>query len=246
MKSRRDTSAETEGGRHARPLAIIWRIILSFAVCALLIFALQQTPESNPPVTFGQMEVESPDGENRRQIDWGNLSQCIVAWVEVPGTSIDEPIAQATSDNPNYYLYRDALGEGNYGTLYIDCDCSVDSPFTIVYGHHMSDGSAFADFAGFIDRAYAEDHKTIYVYTRAENQRHELSIIAVDVVNANKERIRTSFKDDESRETYLAEAISNSDVVLDDVDISDKQIWAFATCSYQTSNSRTLLYCSLS
>lgn len=34
----------------------------------------------------------------------------MIAWVEVPGTSIDEPIVQAAADAPNAYLYEDALG----------------------------------------------------------------------------------------------------------------------------------------
>lgn len=88
--------------------------------------------------------------------------QEVIAWVEVPGTSIDEPIVQAAADAPNAYLYEDALGQGAYGTPYIDCECSIESPFVMVYGHHMSDGSAFADFASFIDEAYACCHKQIY------------------------------------------------------------------------------------
>lgn len=57
------------------------------------------------------------------------------------GTSIDEPVVQVTSDQLNRYLYADVFGGSGYGASYIDCDCSLDGPFAIVYGHYMSDGS---------------------------------------------------------------------------------------------------------
>lgn len=86
------------------------------------------------------------------------------------------------------------FGEGGYGTPYIDCDCSLEGPFTIVYGHHMDDGSVFADFASFSDESYAREHQMINLYTRADNQRHELRVAAIDVVNASYETLQTGSK----------------------------------------------------
>lgn len=240
MKSRREPSAQAGGGRDVRPLAMIGRVLLALAVLALLMFALHETTPEQFKAPSDQ-EIQT-DGSGVRQIDWDSLPKEIVAWVEVPGTNIDEPIAQADPSYPNQYLYVDALGQGAYGTPYIDCDCSVDSPFVIVYGHHMSDGRVFADFSNFIDRGYAEDHKTIYVYTRADNVRHELEVCAVDVVNAYRELIQTRFNDDEERANYLQRTLMNSDLVMDGFEFSGETVWAFATCSYQTSNSRTVVY----
>lgn len=240
MKSRRESSAQAEGGRNVRPLALIGRVALALAVLALLMFALHETTPEQFKAPSDQ-EVQT-DGSGVRQIDWDSLPDEIVAWVEVPGTNIDEPVAQANPSYPNQYLYVDALGQGAYGTPYIDCDCSVDSPFVIVYGHHMSDGRVFADFSNFIDREYAETHSTIYVYTRADNERHELEVRAVDVVNAYRELIQTRFNDDEERTAYLQRSIKGSDLVMEEFEVSDEVVWAFATCSYQTSNSRTVVY----
>lgn len=68
---------------------------------------------------------------------------------------IDEPIVQASPNAPNAYPFIDVMGQGAYGTPCIDSECSLETPFVMVYGNHMSDGSAFADFASFID-----DHKS--------------------------------------------------------------------------------------
>lgn len=176
----------------------------------------------------------SREDEAEREIDWSSLPDSVIAWVEVPGTNIDQPIVQATPDAPNAYLYRDALGQGNYGTPYIDCDCSLTSPFVMVYGHHMSDGSAFADFANFIDEAYAREHSRIIIYQRC-GETLDLEACAVDVVNANQERlVIPEDKDFKGR-------IGGSDLILDE-DAETGKLWTFATCSYQTRNSRTIVY----
>ena len=106
----------------------------------------------------------------------------------------------------------------------------------------MDDGSVFADFARFSDRGYAEAHRTILVRTRADGGAHELRVVAVDVVDADDERIRASFESDEERAAFLGERISRSDLVLEEADLAGAKAWAFATCSYQTSNSRTVVY----
>lgn len=179
----------------------------------------------------------SDQEEPERQIDWDSLPAEVVAWVEVPGTSIDEPIAQAMPDVPNAYLYRDVFGQGAYGTPYIDCECTIDSRFVMVYGHHMSDGTAFAEFADFIDEGFAREHSRIIVYKRSGDTL-ELMVCAVDIVNASRERLLID------QEEGLEEIIGTPDLQL--ADTSDaSQLFAFTTCSYQTRNSRTVVYATI-
>ena len=91
--------------------------------------------------------IKESKHEEPRGIDWDSLSQEIVAWVEVPNTNISQPVAKADKRNPSAYLFLDALGQGGYGTPYIDADCTEESLLVPIYGHNMSDGSVFADFA---------------------------------------------------------------------------------------------------
>ena len=157
-----------------------------------------------------------------------------VAWVEVPGTSIDEPVAQATPDAPNAYLHADAIGQGAYGTPYIDCEGSVDSRYVMVFEHHMSDGSAFADFASFIDEGYAREHAKIIVYRR-KGETLNLRPVAVDVVNASRERLVID------QEAGFGKIVEGSDLILEEP-VEDGQLFAFTTCSYQTRNSKTTVF----
>lgn len=207
-------------------------IILSIAFATLVTYIT--TPEDERADLSGII-ASSEDAGQERQIDWESLPPEVIAWVEVPGTSIDEPIAQASPDAPNAYLHKDVMGQGAYGTPYIDCECSLDTPFVMAYGHHMSDGSAFADFASFIDEAYAREHDEIIIYRRVGETLH-LAPIAVDVVNASQELLKID------QGLTPDDRIVGSDLVLKEPGEAE-QIFAFTTCSYQTWNSRTVVFC---
>lgn len=214
-----------------RPLAIASLICVAIVTALLATWLSAIVDESIDPGDPAPIRIEE---DGRRAIDWDSLPECVIAWVEVPGTSIDEPIVQATPDAPNAYLHIDALGQGAYGTPYIDCDCTIDSRFVMVYGHHMSDGSVFADFANYIDEDYANEHDEIIVYTRSGDEL-ELHPVAVDVVNASRESLMIDQKAD------FAEMVSRSDLVICEPE-ENAELFAFTTCSYQTSNSRTLVF----
>ena len=204
-------------------------VLVAVAFAAFVTYVT--TPEDERPNILNTQEAQTTE---ERQIDWETLPPEVIAWVEVPGTTIDEPIVQASPDAPNAYLYMDVMGQGAYGTPYIDCECSLDTPFVMVYGHHMSDGSTFADFASFIDEAYAREHSEIILYQREEETLH-LKPAAVDVVNASRERLSI----DQSLPPI--ERIAGSDLILEEVDGAGR-LFAFTTCSYQTWNSRTVVY----
>ena len=182
---------------------------------------------------------DDPDEERLEPIDWDSLPQEVVAWVEVPGTNISQPIAKADKGNPDAYLYLDALGRGGYGTPYIDADCTEESLLVPVYGHNMSGGSVFADFAKYSDESFARAHSKINLHSRS-GQSCELSVVAVDVVDASCETMCPSFDDAEA----ISKQIAKSDVVFREYG-GASQMFAFTTCSYQTANSRTVVYASL-
>ncbi len=218
-------------------------LVLMIAV-ALTLTWMTAAPDEEigiPDWVSGHIGLRQTGDDDAQQIDWDSMPGEVVAWVEVPGTDVDEPIVQAAADCPDRYLHADVFSEGEYGTPYIDCDCSLEGPLTIVYGHHMSDGSVFADFANFSDIEYAEEHRTLYLYTRADDQRHELQCIAVNVIDASCESLQTQFKDEKAFDDYATACIGESEVTLEKPD-SISHLFAFATCSYETWNSRTVVY----
>lgn len=214
-----------------RPLGIVAILCVAIATSVLATW-LSTIVEEDP---LGMEIIEHQDAMASRTINWNSLPEEVIAWVEVPGTSIDEPIVQASKDSPNAYLHVDAMGQGAYGTPYVDWECSIDSRFVMMYGHHMSDGSAFADFASYIDEGFAREHDRIIVYKRT-GEVLELEPVAVDVINASRETLVIDQKCD------FKEIVEGSDLILSEPN-DDNQLFAFTTCSYQTRNSRTIVYC---
>lgn len=216
------------------------------ALLAIAALAVLPQPERNPyEVREVPAAVEGAAEDEREAgggIDWDALPASAVAWVRVPGTTVDYPIVQGRPESPDFYLTHDAGGERSaWGAPYIDAGCAqgAESPLVIVYGHHMSDGTMFAPLAQYSSRGFAEGHRTIRVYTR-ENA-IELEVFAADVVDASSEGKRTNFAGAAELDAYLGDKLSQCEVVLEDsADIA--HAWAFVTCSYQTSNSRTVVY----
>lgn len=210
---------------------------IAAAILTALVVTILCAPEEDRIALTEALGSLSDQEEPGRQIDWDSLPAEIVAWVEVPGTGIDEPIVQATPDSPNAYLYRDVFDQGAYGTPYIDCDCSIDSRFVMIYGHHMSDGTAFAEFADFIDDGFARQHSHIIVYKRS-GETLELEVCAVNVVNASRERLVIDQNEN------FEKIVGTPDLHLADAPDAS-QLFAFTTCSYQTRNSRTVVYATI-
>lgn len=208
--------------------------VIVVAILTALVITVLCAPEEDRISLTEALDSLSCQEEPERQIDWGSLPAEVVAWVEVPGTGIDEPIVQATPDSPNAYLHRDVFDQGAYGTPYIDCDCTIDSRLVMVYGHHMSDGTAFAEFADFINEGFAREHSRIIVYKRS-GESLELEVCAVDVVNASRERLVID------QEVSFERMVESADLKLSGTSEA-KQLFAFTTCSYQTRNARTTVY----
>ena len=208
--------------------------VIVAAILTALVVTILCAPEEDRIALTEALDCLSEQEEPGMQIDWNSLPAEVIAWVEVPGTGIDEPIVQASPDSPNAYLYRDVFGQGAYGTPYIDSECSIGSRLVMVYGHHMSDGTAFAEFADFIDEGFAREHSRIVVYKRS-GETLELEVCAVDVVNASRERLVID------QEDAFEKMVGSADLQLSDPSEAG-QLFAFITCSYQTWNSRTIVY----
>jgi sortase B len=104
------------------------------------------------PIDFNVLQEENPD---------------IYAWIRIPDTNIDYPIAQREGDD-SYYLTHDMYQEVRFaGCIYTE-DCNSKDfmdPNTLIYGHNMKNGSMFQNLHLFEDEEFFEEHPDVYIYT---------------------------------------------------------------------------------
>ena len=110
----------------------------------------------------------------------------MVGWIEVPGTKVNYPVMQ-TPGNKDYYLKRDFYHNwSEWGSIYARevCDINKPSDNVVLYGHHMADGSMFAQLeTRYKKQSFWEEHQYLTFDTLYEH--HTYQIIAVFRTSAN-------------------------------------------------------------
>ncbi len=91
----------------------------------------------------------------------------LYAWIKIPDTMINYPIAQYPGDNDTYYLDHNMYKESAFaGCIYTEKANSkeFDDPNTVLYGHNMLNGSMFRALHDFRDKDFFDKNQYIYVY----------------------------------------------------------------------------------
>jgi sortase B len=118
----------------------------------------------------------------------------------------------------------------------------MDSPNVVIYGHHMSDGTMFADIAGYANKDYLDAHPTIFVQTPQWIK--GVTVRACDVVTGTSATTtkRTGFSGAGELWDYLVARHDTSVVKRPLPEKADLgQLVTLVTCSYQRTDDRTLL-----
>ncbi|MDD6396245.1 MAG: class B sortase [Firmicutes bacterium] len=95
------------------------------------------------------------------------VNKDIYAWIEIPDTNINYPVAQKKM-NDEYYLNHAIDGsKDKKGTLFTESlfnGTDFNDPVTVIYGHDMKNGSMFGRLQNYSKEAYFNKHTTIKVY----------------------------------------------------------------------------------
>ena len=228
-------------------------ITFGIAAGASMIMLTERASNVDPDPLDVYEETVSDDGFEAIDWDhWLSVNPSIIGWITVPGTDIDYPIVQGSAGDPGRYLSYDVNGRWDcHGVPYLTWECAegglLHSPNALVFGHHLQDGTMFSKLSGFIDVAYLDEHTPIQVQTPTEKA--NLTVLAVDRVNANRETVRLEFGTASDHAAWLASVTAASDRNLSSAGFdfgSVENVVTLCTCSYSTwSNERTLLYCTI-
>lgn len=153
---------------------------------------LPETPdETDEPAELTEEELRAQQAALAHE-KYGALfeqNQDFIGWISIDGTNINYPVMQ-TPTIPDYYL-KHAFDKSwsDYGVPYIEESCIMGiSNNIVIYGHHMKNGSMFADLCNYTDEDFWREHPLIHFDTLSSFGEYE--IVAVFRFNTNKETFK--------------------------------------------------------
>lgn len=95
-------------------------------------------------------------------------------------TAINYPVMQ-TKDRPNYYLKKNFEKQySDYGVPYVSETCDIDiSDNTVIYGHHMKNGTMFSGLESYKSKDFHDSHKIIHFDTLGGYGDYEIIAVVV-------------------------------------------------------------------
>lgn len=190
-------------------------------------------PDNNAP---------SPGGVNHAALIAFNPEY--VGWLRVDGTDISYPVVYSEQDQ--YYLHRDFYRlKSVAGTIFMDVRNNHDfrDTNTMLFGHHMRNGSMFAPLKKFLDREFFETHRFVRVSTPERELLYE--IYAVYETPASRVPYypgvlgEPEWEDFSSRVEALARYTRELSVTRED------RVLTLSTCGYAARSMRILLHAKL-
>lgn len=102
-----------------------------------------------------------PKGHDPSFDELRKINPDVVAWITLDGTKIDEPIVQGK--NNMEYLNKNVYGKYSMtGTVFLDsrCNPNFQSPYSLVYGHHVEKHLMFGDLDLYQKPSFIQKHHT--------------------------------------------------------------------------------------
>lgn len=175
-------------------------------------------------------------------VDWDALREInpdVVAWVYLPGTRVNYPVAYRAGDSDYYLHVNFSQFEGKFGAEYgcplLSGENAPDfsDEVNIIYGHHLRNGSMFAKFSEFSDSAEFNKHRTVYLLTPEGNYR--LETFAVEHVPMTHASIATPNYPTDQEFADFKQWLIDESVVKPDPDttagVADAtKLFGFCTC----------------
>lgn len=181
--------------------------------------------------------------KNERKIDFKKLksqNQDIAGWIYIRGTTIDYPIVQG-KDNEEYLHQDFNKKKSSSGTIFLDNNCKKDftSDNNIIYGHHMKNGTMFAQLLKFREKSFLKKHNEIMIFT--PDRTIHLKVISAYAQKAQN-KIPVTFANDKQKKAYIKKIESMGEQTIKTSRINDSHIYTFVTCSYEGEDNRTYVH----
>ncbi len=184
-------------------------------------------------------------------VDWKALKKVnpdVQGWLYQKGTVINYPVVQGT-DNDTYLHTRFDKQWSGGGTLFVDCRMEKDFKVfnSIIYGHHMKDGSMFRSIRGYTkEDGYYDKHKTLELATPHGN--YHLVVFSAFITKATDEDTYKMTYDEAEKQAYIDRAWERSELPItrDSVDVTkNDRLVTLSTCAYDYEEARYIVMCKM-
>lgn len=241
-------------------IIVILSLVLILSVAFIIAYVVKQKSaedeyekiqeKAKPEI---QEQIKEPEEEEAQEVyespinfeELWKTNEEIYAWIQIPGTDIDYPIAQRANDDA-YYLNHTIEGtEGLPGSIYTEAVNSKDfTDFnTVIYGHNMKNGTMFAGLHKYEDKEFLEENPYVYIYLPDKTLKYQIFATVV----FDDRHIMKSFNYDmaEGRQEFLDEikAVRTMESNYDEsLEVgTDSNIITLATCIGGKANNRWLV-----
>ncbi len=159
------------------PVIIIILALIVIVACGVYMGSMLLN-EHSAKVSYGEIaeiavdteDTNAESGTATSPVDLEALHEInsdVYAWIRIPGTHVDYPIAQSTVSD-NYYLHRSIYKRYLFAGMIYTQSCNrkdFRDPVTVVYGHNMRSTTMFSTLHYFEDPSFFNEHDTFYIYT---------------------------------------------------------------------------------
>lgn len=235
-------------GKKKRKSDVVFKIIIIILICIIgvslykvstILWEYHQGSKQ-----YDQVKEVANTENSTDNIEWKSLMtkyKNVKAWLYSKNTVINYPVVQG-KDN-SYYLHHMVNGKTNWkGTLFIDYRCK--KPFqdhlTIIYGHHMNDGSMFRSLVNYRKHDYYVKHPKMLLIT--PDAKYDIEVFAVVTIPSDSDKYKFSFSGDADKQAYLNWIRKKSELNTKvKVSSSDKLVM-LSTCTYEFEQARLVVY----
>ena len=178
-----------------------------------------------------------------------NANADFIGWLTIEGTNINYPVMQ-TPNNPDFYLKHSFdKGYSEYGVPYMQENCRLGlSDNCIIYGHHMQDGSMFADLCKFESEDFYKEHKTFRFDTLGAYGEYEIVCVFKTSVYSADGFKYYHFVDAANAEEFNAYLSTCQALALYETGVSAQygdRLLTLSTCEYSRTNGRMVVVAKL-
>lgn len=150
-----------------------------------------------------------------------------VAWLQIPGTSVDYPVMQGRDND--FYLDHLPDGTGNYlGSIFLDAEASLAGRHLILYGHNTSE-EMFGLLKEYESQAYCAEHPAV-VFCAGE-EAWECPIFSVRRVQPGGEAYALEFSSDVDFARYVDWAAKQSLYPIEADTLRAERVLTLSTCT---------------